>query len=122
MSVIPFVPLKLARDPLARCFPRSFTLITRTVWCLCQLPYLRFGLPPRFPIATCSMSLIPFVPLKLVRAPLARCFPRSFTFYVTHPFVPLKLARDPTRSLFPSQLYLLCPSSHSLHSPKSPLT
>src|SRR6059036_87474 len=40
----------------------AFTLITRTASCLRQLPELRCRLPARFPIATCSMSLIPFAP------------------------------------------------------------
>jgi hypothetical protein len=31
-------PLKLVRSPLARSYPRHFTLITRTAPCLRQLP------------------------------------------------------------------------------------
>jgi len=57
-------PLKLVRSPLARSYPRHFTLITRTALCLRQLPSLRCRLPARFPIATCSMSLIPSAPFK----------------------------------------------------------
>jgi hypothetical protein len=44
---------------LTRSYPRRFTLITRTARCSRQLPYLRCRLPARFPIATCSKSLIP---------------------------------------------------------------
>jgi len=83
----------------------------------------------------------PFAPLKLVRctrfdscAPAhlklapsqcARCFPRSFTFYVAFPIssirplgLPIYVARVSAApfSPLPSSLCLLCRSTHSLHS------
>jgi len=49
---------------LTHCFPRNFTLITRTASCLRQLPIY----VARVPVA-----------------PFTRCYPRSFIFYVASP-------------------------------------
>ena len=94
MSLIPSAPLKLGRVPAlthvlpptstsrfcpsmslapprlhSRRYLRDFALITRTARCLRQLPLLRCCLPARFPMATCSMSLIPFTSLYLALLP-----------------------------------------------------
>src|SRR5438132_758343 len=85
---------------LTHCFPRNFTLITRTAPCLRQLPWLRCRLPAR---------------LKLV------CFPA-----LTHVLPPTSTSRFcPSMSLapprlhshrYPPRLCLLCRFPQTLHS------
>jgi hypothetical protein len=45
-----------------------------------SLPTLTHGLPPIF-----DLSVLPIYVARVPAAPFARCFPRSFTFYVAHP-------------------------------------
>ena len=47
---------------LARSYPRHFTLITRNARACASYPSCVAVYPPRYPIATCSMSLIPSAP------------------------------------------------------------
>src|SRR5437773_12541445 len=69
---------------LARCYPRSFTLITRTA--RVRVSYLA-ALPSTRAIETRSLPS------------LARCYLCSFTFYVADPSAPFRLSRDIRRSV-----------------------
>jgi len=71
---------------LTHCFPRSFTLITRTAPCLRQLPIAALPSTRAIPDRDVFYVPHPFRSIETRSLPtLAHCFPRSFTFYVAHP-------------------------------------
>src|SRR6185437_7460256 len=92
LSVLPIYVTRVPAAPLMRSLPRdlSVTLTDLTV----HLKLVRFPAHSPLPIAALpSMSLFPKTTFARSHGSvetrslptLARCFPRSFTFYVAHP-------------------------------------
>ena len=69
---------------LRRCYLAAFTLITRTASCSRQLPSCVAVYPRDFPIATCSMSLIPFAPFLLLLSDCTNKNKHVLKFMKTH--------------------------------------